>query len=141
MPLVHGKHPRTTWGLAIRALAWGGGGAGRIPASRPRSRPGKRWGMTTCSPRAWGWPELGRRSCRSGRTAMAGGGGRDGSVLATASARLGLQATRIGPTRSRGGSRRIGRTGGWTGRRACRRQRGWRGGQWWRREEGEGRSV
>jgi hypothetical protein len=28
MPLVHGKHPRTTWWLAIRALAWGGGGAG-----------------------------------------------------------------------------------------------------------------
>jgi hypothetical protein len=27
MPLVHGKHPRTTWWLAIRALAWGGGGA------------------------------------------------------------------------------------------------------------------
>jgi hypothetical protein len=27
MPLVHGKLPRTTWGLAIKALAWGGGGA------------------------------------------------------------------------------------------------------------------
>jgi hypothetical protein len=79
----------------------GGGGAGRIPVSRPRSRSGEWWGTTTCSPRAWGWPELGRRSCRSGRTAMAGGAGRGGSVLATASARLGLQATRIGPTGSR----------------------------------------
>jgi hypothetical protein len=44
--------------------------------------------------------------------AMAGGGGRGGSVLATASARLGLQATRIGPTGSKGASRRFGRTRG-----------------------------
>jgi hypothetical protein len=59
--------------------AMGGGGAGRIPASQPRSRSGKRWGTTTCSPRAWEWPELGRRSCRSGRTATADGGSRGGS--------------------------------------------------------------
>jgi hypothetical protein len=32
----------------------GGGGAGRIPASRSRSWPGRRWGATTCSPRARG---------------------------------------------------------------------------------------
>jgi hypothetical protein len=38
---------------------------------------------------------------------MAGGGGRGGSVLATASSRPGLQATRIGPTGSREGSKRI----------------------------------
>jgi hypothetical protein len=81
MPLVHGKHPRTTWGVAIRALAWGGGGAGRISASRPCSRPGKWWGTTLCSPRALGWPELGRGTRRRGRTAKTGGGRRCGLRL------------------------------------------------------------
>jgi hypothetical protein len=78
MPLVHRKHPRKTWGFAIRALALGGGGAGRIPASWPRSRSGKRWGTTTCSPRARGRPGFERRWLRRGRVATAGGGGRDG---------------------------------------------------------------
>jgi hypothetical protein len=54
--------------------AVGGGGAGRIPASRPRSRPGRRWGTNTCSPRARGRAGLERESLRRGRAATAGGG-------------------------------------------------------------------
>jgi hypothetical protein len=56
--------------------------------------------VTTCSPRAWGWPELGRRSGRSGRTAMAGGGSRDGSVR-----RRGLLARQCASARASAGSR------------------------------------
>jgi hypothetical protein len=56
MPLDYSKHPTKRSGLATRPLAMGGGGAGQILASRPRSRPGKRWGTTVGSPRAWGWP-------------------------------------------------------------------------------------
>jgi hypothetical protein len=127
--------------MQLSPRAWNGGDAGRIPASQRHFRPGRLWAVTTCSPRAWEWPKLGRRSCLSGRIVMASGGGRGGSVLATASARLGLQATRIGPTGSRGGLKSIGRTGGSTGSRVRWRRRGWRDGQWWRREEGERRSV
>jgi hypothetical protein len=135
IPIVHGKHPRNIRGFAIRALAWGGGGAGRIPASRPRSRPGKRWSTTTCSPRAWGRPELGWRSCRSGRTAMAGGGGRGGSVRQ----REGLLDRQCASARATTGSRgdqkvvsrlscaetgRARREGGNGGRRLSARPRG-----------------
>jgi hypothetical protein len=65
MPSVCSQHPKKE-GLAIGPLAWGGGGAGRIPAS--------------------------------------------------ASARPGQQAARIGSTMSREGSRMVGRTGEGRGR-------------------------
>jgi hypothetical protein len=81
MPLVYRKHPRKTRGLAIGALGMGGGGAGRIPASRTRSRPGTQLGMTTCSPRARGRPGFERRRLRQGRTVTADGGGRGGLRL------------------------------------------------------------
>jgi hypothetical protein len=54
--------------------AVGGGGTGKIPVSRPRSRRGKRWGPTRCSPRVDGWSEWGRRGCRRGGSTAAGGG-------------------------------------------------------------------
>jgi hypothetical protein len=60
----------------------GGGGAGQIPASWPRSRPGKWRGTSVGSPRACGRPVLGRRSRRRGRTAETGGGGRGGAAPA-----------------------------------------------------------
>jgi hypothetical protein len=50
-----------------------------IPASRRRSRPGKRWGVTVGSPRVDGWSELGRRGCRRGEPTAAGSGCRGGS--------------------------------------------------------------
>jgi hypothetical protein len=45
-----------------------------IPESRRRSRPGKRWGSTRCSPRVDRWLELGRRGCPRGGSTAAGGG-------------------------------------------------------------------
>jgi hypothetical protein len=72
IPLVYRKHPRKTRGFAIGALGMG----------RPRSRPGKRWGMTTCSPRAWGCSKFGRKGTDGGArwwpaatAAMCGGSG------------------------------------------------------------------
>jgi hypothetical protein len=111
-PLVYRKHPKKTRGLAIGPL--GMGWRRRRPDSgKPTVLPAREaGGVTTRSPRAWEWPKFGWGSCRCGRMAMAGGGGRGGSVLATASARPGLQAAYIGPTGSRGGSRMVGRTGG-----------------------------
>jgi hypothetical protein len=41
IPLDRTKHPRRNWGLGIESLAWKGGGSGRIPVSRRRSRPGR----------------------------------------------------------------------------------------------------
>jgi hypothetical protein len=125
-PLVHGKHPRTYWGLAIRPLAMGGGGTGQIPASRPRSRPGKWRGTSVGSPRACGWPVLGQRSRRRGRMAETGGGGRGGAALGTTRARPEQQVALEGSKGSMGGVWVI----AWpweTGRGAARRrQRGWR---------------
>jgi hypothetical protein len=65
--------------LAMWPVAMRGGGVGRIQASRPRSRPGRQWGTTTCSPRARGRPRFERRRLRRGRAVTAGGGGRGGS--------------------------------------------------------------
>jgi hypothetical protein len=103
MPLDYTKHPTKSSGLAIRPLAMGGGGAGQIPASRPRSRPGKRRGTTVGSPRAWGWLELGRRTRRRGRAAGTDGGGRGGSAPAMAWARPGQQVARDGSIGSKEG--------------------------------------
>jgi hypothetical protein len=85
-----------------------GGGAGQIPVGRPRSRSGKRWCTTTCSPRAWGWPELGQSSCRSGRTAMAGGGGRSGSGFRWGWRLTGQCVTLVGALGSKGESGTVG---------------------------------
>jgi hypothetical protein len=81
--------------------------------------------MTVGSPRAWGWAELGRRARRRGRAAGTDGGGRGGSVLATASARLGQQATLGGAT----GSREASGTVGWRRERAALQDH-WRRRQW-----------
>jgi hypothetical protein len=56
-----------------------------------------------CSPRAWGWPELGRGTRRRGRTATTGGG-RDGSAPAATRAQPGQQTSREGPIGSRKGA-------------------------------------
>jgi hypothetical protein len=78
--------PRKNWGQAIGSLDPRGGGLARIQQLRRRSRPGKGSGSTTCSPMV-GWrPWFGRRSRLRGRSAMAGGGGRGGSVSGEGSA-------------------------------------------------------
>jgi hypothetical protein len=102
-PPVHGKHPRTKRGLAIRPLAMGGGDAGQIPASRPRSRPGKRRGTSTGSPRSCWWPASGRRLRRRGRTTETGDGGRSGAASATTRAQPEQQVAPEGSKGSRGG--------------------------------------
>jgi hypothetical protein len=81
----------------------GGGGAGQISASRPRSRPGKRRGTTLGSPMARGWPELGRRTHRRGRAVGTDGGGHGGSVPAMAWARPGQQVVCDGSIGSKEG--------------------------------------
>jgi hypothetical protein len=57
-----------------------------------------------CSPRAWGWPELGRGTRRRGRTAKTGGGGRGGSAPATTRARPRQQVAREGLIGSKKGA-------------------------------------
>jgi hypothetical protein len=75
MPLVHNWDPGKIWGLAIGSLDQFGGAARRISRLRRRIRPGRWWSSTTCSPRTWWRPKLGRRGRRRGRAAAAGGRG------------------------------------------------------------------
>jgi hypothetical protein len=129
------------WDSQLGPSTMGGGGANQIPAGRLHSRSGKRWCTTTCSPRAWGWPELGRRSCRSGRTAMAGGGDRGGSGFRRGWHLARQCATLGGAQGSRGESGTVGRQRELAERWAPRWRRQWRDGQWWRREERGRRSI
>jgi hypothetical protein len=83
-----------------------------IPASRRRSRPGKRWGVTVGSPRVDGWSECERGSLRRWRAAAAGVGTRAGRrwegnavqwVAAQASVATREQACGVGCTGGRAG--------------------------------------
>jgi hypothetical protein len=114
-------------GLQSESWPWGGGDTGRIPASRPRSRPGKRWGTTMCSPMAWGWPELGRRTRWRGRVVKTGGGHRGGSAPAATGAWRRQRVAREGPIGSRKGAWVVARPWEAGGSAARRWRRGWRG--------------
>jgi hypothetical protein len=109
-------------------LAMGAARLRPIPSNRQCSRSGKWSGSTISSPRTQGWPKLGRRMRRRGRTARTGGVGRGGSALATTRALLGQQVARDGSTGSREGTWVVARP--WKAGRgaARRRRRGWRGG-------------
>jgi hypothetical protein len=126
MPLDCTKHPGKNWGLAIGSLAWGGGGSGRIPANRRRSRPGRWWGSTTRSPRAQGWPKLGRGSRQHGNTARTGGGGRSGWCYQRGRLPTCQQAEAMSHLRARGGVGSVGQR--WKARenRSSFKRRPWR---------------
>jgi hypothetical protein len=93
-----------------------------------------------CSPRAWGWPELGWGTRRRGRTEKTGGG-RGGSAPATTRARPGQQVAREGPIGSRKGAWAVSRPWVAGGDGAQRRRRGWRGGRGVGRRDEEGRVL
>jgi hypothetical protein len=95
-PLDCTTHPGK-WALAMRPLAIGAARLRPIPANRRRSRPGRWWGSTTCSPRALWWLKFGQRGCRRGRTTGTGGSGRGGWCCRREGARPGQGAVRLGP--------------------------------------------
>jgi hypothetical protein len=81
-----------------------------------------------CSPRAWGWPELGQEMRRCGHTAKTSGGGCGGSAPATTRTQPGQQVAREGPIGSRKGAWAAARPWEAGGGGARRWRRGWRGG-------------
>jgi hypothetical protein len=114
--------PAKNQGSAIGSSAVGGGGAGRIPASRPRSRPGRRWGTNTYSPRARGERGVSRETSGDGarrRPAVAptagGGPGVGRAMLCNGWRRklLWLLGSRpaglVAPEKGRGGELTVGR--------------------------------
>jgi hypothetical protein len=77
-----------------------------------------------CSPRAWGWPELGRRTRRRGRAVKTGGGGRGGSAPAATGAQPRQRVACEGPIGSRKGEWVVARSWDAGGSTARRRRRG-----------------
>jgi hypothetical protein len=137
-PLVCTKHPTKSSGLAICPLAMGGGGAGPIPASRPRSRPGEWLGSRACSPRG-GLEVLAKaEELPTWGSTAAGGGCRDGSGLWREEAHGRQCATWGGSTGPRGESGTVGRRRERAALQVHRRRRQWRaaarvvrrGGKW-----------
>jgi hypothetical protein len=105
IPLDCMKHRGKTWSLAMWPLAMGAARLWPIPANLRRSRRGRWLGSTMCSPRAQGWPKLGRRGRQRGRTARTRGGVCGGRCCRRGSVWAGQQAALGAPVRPRGSAR------------------------------------